>query len=97
MQARVIAHLGLSMITRSGTRANHSCMWNAKAQPVVAKRLDALTAARDLLDARSGLIFKQVTKALGADWRQIDALKNASSEFEKSLIINRFQAAGTGE
>lgn len=72
------------------SRTMYTRMWNAKAQPAVAARVDALTKARDLLAARAPRVMPQVVKALGADWGQVSKLKNASSEFEKTLIINRF-------
>lgn len=40
-------------------------MWHEARNPVMAKRLRAMEAARDLLDRKASLIFKEIDKAVG--------------------------------
>ena len=71
-------------------RAVHTRMWNEKTQPEISKRLNALTAARNLLEQRSHLLLTEIPKAIGAGWDKVSALRSASSDFERALISDRF-------
>jgi hypothetical protein len=55
--------------------------------PDAARRLKVMTAARDLLNERSPLIFGQVEKAVGQPWRKVDMIRKAATAAEQALII----------
>lgn len=55
--------------------------------PDVAKRLNVMRKALDLLDARAGLIFTQVEAAMGASWETIQKLRTSRSAAEQAILL----------
>lgn len=61
--------------------------YNISRAPDVAKRLESMKAARDLLNERSPLLLKEVEKAIGSDWKKVQRLRQAKSEAEKAFVL----------
>ena len=62
-------------------------MAHEKADPVRAKRLRAMQAARDLLMDRSGLLHSQLEKAVGVPPHKVKELRDAKSKADKAFLL----------
>lgn len=62
-------------------------MYHEKAQPGMAKRLKAMTAARDLVATRSGLLHSQIEAAVGLPPHKVQQLRNARTQAEQAFIL----------
>ncbi len=62
--------------------------WHEKQSPATAKRLRAAQAGLDLVGERSGLLFGQIEKAVGAPPHKVAALRNAKTAAERHFIAN---------
>jgi len=60
-------------------------MYRERMEPVKAKRLKALTAARQLIEQRGGLVFAELEKAVGASPQKVAALRKAHEAALNSL------------
>lgn len=56
-------------------------------QPEVSARLKVMRAALNLIEQRSGLIFTEVEKALGARWDVVQQLRKTQSESAAALLL----------
>ncbi|WP_269218941.1 hypothetical protein [Brevundimonas vesicularis] len=64
------------------TRAYHE-----RANPLTAKKLRAMQGALDLIGQRSGLVFKEIEKAVGAPPHKVQALKKAKAHAERAFVM----------
>lgn len=62
-------------------------MWHEKNNPLLAKRQRAMKAALDLVGERSGLLFKELEKAVGVPPHRVQALKAAKSKADKAFTL----------
>ena len=62
-------------------------MYHEKANPQTAKRLAAAKAAQEYLNRNSGLLWKQVEKAVGGDFRKIAMLRKGVSASKKAFGV----------
>lgn len=61
--------------------------WHVRTSPEKAQRLKAMQGARDLIEERSGLVFKQLAKAVGAPPHKAQALRAAKTAAEKAFVM----------
>jgi DNA-binding phage protein len=64
------------------TRALHE-----KQSPEIAARLQVMRRALELVESRSGLVFTEVEKALGARWDVVQKLRATQSSAEQALLL----------
>lgn len=64
------------------TRALHE-----KSQPDLALRLNVQKRALELVAQRGPLVFKEIVKVMGADWKMVDKLRKAQSSAEQALLL----------
>lgn len=60
-------------------------MFHEKQNPETSARLKVMRAALDLLEKRSGLLFGEVEKALGAKWNKVQSLRATQGQAEQAL------------
>ncbi len=58
-------------------------------EPVLAKRLKALTGAKKLIEQRGGLVFKEIEKAVGMPPHKVTSLRQARTAAEQALNFGR--------
>ena len=58
-------------------------------QPVLAKRLKALTGAKALIEQRGGLVFKEIEKAVGTPPHKVTSLRQARTAAEQALSFGK--------
>ncbi|WP_237132201.1 hypothetical protein [Pseudohongiella sp. O18] len=63
-------------------------MFHEAQSPEVARKLKVMKAAKSLIDTRSGLVFKEVEKAIGVRSDVVQALRQAKNDSEAAFIIN---------
>ena len=61
--------------------------WHERNSPALAQRLRAMSGARDLIVQRSGLVFKELEKAVGAPPHKVAALRAAKTAAEKAFVM----------
>lgn len=66
---------------------HHLRAYNISRAPDVAKRLEAMKAARDLLHERAPLLFKEIEKGIGSNWQKVQRLRQAKSEAEQAFVL----------
>lgn len=69
------------------TQAVMLTMYHTKARPDVAKRLAAAKAAEDHLNRNAGLFMGQVERAIGGDWRKVQALRKSANATRKAFSV----------
>ncbi len=62
-------------------------MYHEQAAPDVAKRVRAMKGARDLIEQRGGLVFKEIEKAVGMAPHKVSALRTAKNAAEQAFIL----------
>lgn len=62
-------------------------MYHEKNNPVAAKRQRAMQSALDLVGQRSGLLFKDLEKAVGVPPHRVKALKDAKAKADKAFTL----------
>lgn len=68
-------------------RAVRTRFYHQMKSPDVAKRLQVLKSAREMVETRGPLVFKELEKAIGADFGKIRNLQNARTESEKAFLM----------
>lgn len=68
-------------------QAAYTKVYREKNMPDVAKRLRAMTGARDMIEQRGGLIFKALEDAVGARPDKARKLREASTAADRALIM----------
>lgn len=68
-------------------RALRTRMYHEQQNPKVSAQLNAMNTARDLVLNRGPLVFSEVTRAIGADWRKIKRLREARSAADQAFIV----------
>lgn len=75
----------------SGLDANfqqtYTRFWNERSAPEVAQRLKAMKGAKQMIEERAGLVFKELEKAVGAPPHKAAALRKAKTDAEKAFIL----------
>ena len=61
--------------------------YHERHNPATAKRLKAMQGAKALIEARSGLVFKELEKAVGAPPHKAKALREAKTAAEKAFVM----------
>lgn len=61
--------------------------WHTKQQPEKAARLKVMQGARDMIEKRAGLVFREMEKAVGMRPDRVRALRNAKTEAEKAFLL----------
>lgn len=64
--------------------------YHKKNQPALSKRVDVMKSALILLEERTGLVFGEVQKALGANWEKVNRLRRANNATERALVLRDF-------
>lgn len=62
-------------------------MWNERATPETARRLKAVQAAKQMVEERAGLVFKELERAVGAPPHKVKALREAKTAAEKAFVL----------
>lgn len=63
-------------------------MLHEKQSPETSSRLRVMRSALEMLERRSGLVFGEVEKALGAKWDKVQQLRKGQSAAENALKFN---------
>ncbi|RYF47200.1 MAG: hypothetical protein EOO38_12600 [Cytophagaceae bacterium] len=66
-------------------------LYHESKAPDAAKRLSVMKKARDLIYDRSGMIFPETEKAVGASQSKINMLRKARNEAERAFIVRDAQ------
>ena len=75
---------GLSSAERDvHTRSYHEAM-----NPNLAKRLSVMKAGQALLFSRSGMVFSEIDKAVGADGKKVAVLRESRAKAESAYTFN---------
>lgn len=61
--------------------------WNECSAPEVAQRLKAMKGAKQMIEERAGLVFKELEKAVGAPSHKAQALRKARTEAEQAFVL----------
>jgi hypothetical protein len=61
--------------------------WNERSAPEVAQRLKAMRGAKQMIEERAGLVFKELEKAVGAPPHKAAALRQAKTNAEKAFVL----------
>lgn len=61
--------------------------WHMKRQPDKAARLKVMQGAKDLIENRAGLVFKELEKAVGMRPDKVRLLRQAKTEAEKAFLL----------
>lgn len=61
--------------------------WHEHASPQIAKNLKAVRNAKTILDQRSGLLFTESEKALGASWSKVIELRQGNNKALAALKL----------
>jgi len=64
-------------------------VWHERAAPEVAAKLKAVRNAKAAIEERGARLFKEVEKAMGADWGRVTALREGNS---KALAALKFDS-----
>jgi hypothetical protein len=59
--------------------------FNEARAPEVAKRLEVMTKAQELLQQRAGLVFTEIEKAIGAPRSRIDAIRKGDKAMKAAF------------
>lgn len=70
-------------------QAHFTRQYRETQEPVLAKRLKALTGAKALIEQRGGLVFKEIEKAVGMSPPKVLALRQARTAAEQALSFGR--------
>lgn len=62
-------------------------LWNERQSPEVTKRLKVMIGAKELIEKRAGLVFKELEKAVGAPPHKARALREAKTNSEKAFVL----------
>jgi hypothetical protein len=62
-------------------------MWREKTAPGMAKRLRAMTAAKDMIERNGPVIFSSMEKAVGAPPHKAKALREAKTAAERHFVM----------
>jgi hypothetical protein len=62
-------------------------LWREKVAPDMAKRLKAMQSAKAIIETRAGLVFPELTKAVGAPPHKAKALREAKSAAERHFVM----------
>lgn len=68
-------------------RAYYTRRYHEANNPELAKRLAIMHAARALLEERGGLVFREVEKAIGADWGTVRRYKEQKSASDSAFAL----------
>ena len=60
-------------------------MYHTKSNPQTAKRLAAAKAAQAYLGRNSGLLFREIEKGIGGDYRKVQALRKGANASKKAF------------
>lgn len=66
-------------------REVHVRLYHEARHPAEAKRLKVMQAAKDILDSRSGLIFSEIEKAVGAPRAKVNHLRDVTRRAEEAF------------
>ncbi len=61
--------------------------WHSKQQPDKAARLKVMQGAKELIETRAGLVFKELEKAVGMRPDKVRLLRQAKTEAEKAFLL----------
>ncbi|MFR0717510.1 hypothetical protein ACLUS7_20895 [Enterobacterales bacterium BD_CKDN230030183-1A_HGKHYDSX7] len=64
-------------------------MWHERTAPDKAMKLKAVRNAKTLIEQRSGLLFKEIEKAMGASWITVNELRQGN---DKALAALKFDS-----
>lgn len=62
-------------------------LWREKVAPDMAKRLKAMQGAKTMIETRAGLVFPELTKAVGAPPHKAKRLREAKTAAEKHFVM----------
>ena len=62
-------------------------VWHMKKQPDKAARLKVMQGAKELIETRAGLVFKELEKAVGMRPDKVRLLRQAKTEAEKAFLL----------
>lgn len=62
-------------------------LYHERANPLTAKKLKAMKGALDLIDQRSGLVFQEIEKAVGAPPQKVQMLRQAKTDAERAFVL----------
>jgi hypothetical protein len=69
------------------TVAAYTRLYHERANPLTAKKLKAMKGALDLIGQRSGLVFKEMEKAVGAPPQKVQMLRRAKADAERAFVL----------
>ncbi len=62
-------------------------MYHERNAPAVSKRLKVMVAAKDMIEQRAGIVFKELEKAVGCPPHKAKALREARTASEKAFAL----------
>lgn len=62
-------------------------LWHEKQSPDMAKRLRAMQGAKTMIEQRAGLVFPELTKAVGASPQKAKRLREANTAAERAFAV----------
>ncbi len=75
----------------SGLDANFQSLYvrhyHERNSPEIAQRLKAMKGAKQMIEERAGLVFKELEKAVGAPPHKAQALRQAKTNAEKAFVL----------
>lgn len=83
----VLGSPGMLSGMNENERAVRTRLYHENQNPVISNRLKVMRAAKEMMEQRGGLVFGEVSKAIGADWRKIQKLREANTAAEQAFIV----------
>jgi plasmid stability protein len=71
----------------SDLQQSFSRFWHEKQSPDMAKRLRAMQGAKAMIEQRAGLVFPELTKAVGAPPHKAKRLREANTAAERAFAV----------
>lgn len=66
---------------------HHTRQFHEMTNPEVASRLKVMRKALELVEQRSGLVFSEIEKALGARWDVVEKLRKTQDAAAQALLL----------
>jgi hypothetical protein len=71
----------------ANTQSVFTRMYHERNAPAVSKRLKVMVAAKDMIEQRAGIVFKELEKAVGCPPHKAKALREARTASEKAFAL----------
>ena len=72
----------------ANTQSAFTRLYHERNAPAVAKRLKVMVAAKEMIEQRAGIVFSDLTKAVGCPPNKAKRLREARTASERAFIMN---------